>query len=45
MDWDFIEGTPIWTGKGDRKDKNDKYITRKRQYEMRMPPLKGAFWS
>jgi len=45
MDWDFIEGTPIWTGKGNRKDKNDKYVTRKRQYEMRLPPLKGAFWS
>lgn len=45
MDWEFIEGTPIWTGKGNRKDKNDKYLVRKRQYEMKLPPLKGAFWS
>jgi len=45
MDWEFIEGTPIWTGKGARKDKNDKYIARKRQYESKLPSVKGAFWS
>jgi hypothetical protein len=32
MDWEFIEGTTIWTGKGPRKYDNPKYVEAKNFY-------------
>jgi len=36
MDWEFIEGTSIWTGKGPRKFNNPKYVTKKQSYKLRI---------
>lgn len=33
MDWEFNEGTFMWTGKGPRKHRNIKYVTRKQEME------------
>ena len=33
MDWEFNEGSVLWTGKGARKKENAKYIKAKRDYE------------
>jgi hypothetical protein len=30
MDWEFVKGTKIWTGKGPRKYENKKYLEKKR---------------
>lgn len=32
MDWEFKEGTTIWTGKGARKYDNDKYVQQKKVF-------------
>tara|TARA_Y100000310_G_scaffold344546_1_gene457895 strand:- start:8787 stop:9518 length:732 start_codon:yes stop_codon:yes gene_type:complete len=32
MDWEFTEGTTIWTGKGPRKHNNPTYVAEKRRY-------------
>lgn len=34
MDWDFIEGTTIWTGKGMRKHVSLKYMTKKDEFKL-----------
>jgi len=31
MDWEFKEGTTIWTGKGPRKHDNPKYVAKKKE--------------
>jgi hypothetical protein len=33
MDWEFIEGTTIWTGKGPRKYDNPTYLTKKNEFD------------
>lgn len=33
MDWEFEEGTNIWTGKGSRKYDNEVYLNEKRKYD------------
>jgi hypothetical protein len=33
MDWEFIEGTTIWTGKGPRKYDNPTYLTKKNHFD------------
>ena len=33
MDWEFIEGTTIWTGKGPRKTDNPIYVAKKKEFE------------
>lgn len=33
MDWEFVEGTTIWTGKGPRKYDNPKYLAKKKEFE------------
>jgi hypothetical protein len=33
LDWEFKEGTSIWTGKGPRKYENEKYLNKKKGYE------------
>jgi len=32
MDWEFKEGTAIWTGKGQRKYDNETYVTKQHEY-------------
>ena len=32
MDWKFVEGTTIWTGKGPRKYDNPIYVAKKKEY-------------
>ena len=32
MDWEFIDGTVIWTGKGPRKYENQKYLNAKKKF-------------
>lgn len=36
MDWEFIDGTSIWTGKGPRKFNNPKYVAEKQSYKLRI---------
>lgn len=36
MDWEFIDGTTIWTGKGPRKYNNPKYVAMKQHYHGKM---------
>jgi hypothetical protein len=33
MDWEFIEGTTIWTGKGPRKYDNATYVSKKNEFD------------
>ena len=33
MDWEFMEGTTIWTGKGPRKYDNPTYVSKKNQFD------------
>jgi hypothetical protein len=33
MDWEFIEGTTIWTGKGPRKYDNPVYLSKKNEFD------------
>jgi hypothetical protein len=39
MDWEFIEGTTIWTGKGPRKYDNPTYVKQKDSYNTRLEDL------
>ena len=32
MDWEFEDGTAIWTGKGPRKYENPRYVAKKQSY-------------
>lgn len=34
MDWEFKDGTTIWTGKGPRKYENPKYLKAKRNFDL-----------
>lgn len=36
MDWEFTEGTSIWTGKGPRKYENPVYLKQKETYKLRI---------
>lgn len=40
MDWEFIEGTSIWTGKGPRKYDNPTYVAKKKSYNSEIEKLK-----
>jgi hypothetical protein len=44
MDWEFIDGTTIWTGKGDRKYSNPKYLSMKKRYYDIFPKLSEEYW-
>lgn len=33
MDWEFVEGSSCWTGKGSRKYDNPKYLAKKKEFE------------
>jgi len=41
MDWEFEEGTCIWTGKGPRKYDNPKYVSRKNYYVNRFNDMRS----
>lgn len=41
MDWEFHEGTIIWTGKGPRKHENARYLEKKRSFEVRASTCQG----
>lgn len=36
LDWEFVEGTSIWTGKGPRKTDNPRYVEQKIKFESLM---------
>ena len=40
MDWEFIEGTSIWTGKGPRKYDNPTYVAKKKSYDSEIEKIK-----
>ena len=44
MDWEFIDGTTIWTGKGDRKYSNPKYLGMKNYCYDAFPELSKGYW-
>ena len=33
MDWEFREGTTVWTGKGSRKFDNPTYVNAKKEFD------------
>lgn len=43
MDWEFLDGTVIWTGKGPRKYENKTYIEAKDRFN-RLPSAMGRSW-
>ncbi len=43
MDWEYLEGTTIWTGKGDRKYSNPKYLGMKKNYYDAFPELSEEY--
>ena len=43
MDWEFIEGTVIWTGKGPRKHENQTYLEAKNKFN-RLPSAVSRIW-
>jgi len=44
MDWEFREGTTIWTGKGSRKYDNPTYVSKKKDFETLLPSLEKVIW-
>lgn len=44
MDWEFVEGSVIWTGKGNRKYDNSLYLSQKKKYSDSLPSLEEVAW-
>ena len=44
MDWEFLPNTTIWTGKGDRKYNNPKYLGMKNYCYDAFPELSKEYW-
>lgn len=44
MDWEFREGTTIWTGKGPRKYDNPIYVAKKNEFTNMLPSAEEAVW-
>lgn len=44
MDWEFKEGTTIWTGKGPRKYENPVYVMKKKEFN-RLPTATQRCWA
>lgn len=42
MDWEFVAGTMIWTGKGARKHDNPIYVAKKNEYTHRIEGIKSV---
>lgn len=36
LDWEFLPGTTIWTGKGDRKHNNETYLSMKKSFARKL---------
>lgn len=43
MDWEFEEESVMWTGKGDRKFANEKYVAKKKEFN-RLPSATKRCW-
>ena len=44
MDWEFVEGSTIWTGKGDRKHKNVTYVQAKEAWGSYFHGARDRIW-
>ena len=44
MDWEFKDGTTIWTGKGPRKYDNPVYVMKKKEFN-RLPTATQRCWA
>jgi len=44
MDWEFNDGSIMWTGKGNRKDKDAKYLARKKELDDVHDGAVERFW-
>jgi hypothetical protein len=44
MDWEFVEGTKVWTGKGSRKYDNPIYLAEQQKYRDRWKGIEERFW-
>jgi hypothetical protein len=44
MDWEFREGTTVWTGKGSRKFDNPIYVSAKRDFDRYKSAKDRAFY-
>jgi hypothetical protein len=44
MDWEFIDGTNIWTGKGPRKYTNETYCNKQSYYMDMFLGIDKRFW-
>ena len=44
MDWEFVEGSTIWTGKGDRKHKNMTYVQAKEAWGSYFHGARDRIW-
>lgn len=44
MDWEFVMGSKIWTGKGERKHKNEIYVRMKNMIKNRFPNIQEEYW-
>jgi hypothetical protein len=45
MDWEFREGTVIWTGKGSRKYHDKTYLAKKASFSDQLPEMEQIAWS
>lgn len=45
LDWEFVEGTNIWTGKGPRKYDNPTYVAKKEWFANQLPDMEQVIWS
>lgn len=45
MDWNFVENTTIWTGKGDRKYKDVKYLNAKDTWREQLNGARERIWN
>ena len=44
MDWEFIEGSTIWTGKGPRKYDNPTYVAKQQEFRDIFSGAGGRYW-
>ena len=45
MDWEFVEGSTIWTGKGPRKYDNKTYVARQQYFRDQFNNVGERFWA
>ena len=44
MDWEFVDGSTIWTGKGPRKYDNEKYVGKQQHFRDKFNEVGERFW-